>query len=68
MSRSGRLDARRLNLLALAAVGLLLVLGYVLVPHWSTRYAAALLGFSVWMAWFVVTVARLLAEPVPAEE
>lgn len=40
-------------------VGALLV-GHVLVPHWSTRYASYLVAFSVWMWWFVATGVRVL--------
>ena len=57
-----RLTARRTRL-ALAAVALVLTVAYLLVPHWSTQYAAALVTFTVWMLWFVLTVVDLLDEP-----
>jgi uncharacterized membrane protein YphA (DoxX/SURF4 family) len=45
------------NLAALVAVGGLIGGAYLLVSNPLVRYAAWLLAFAVWMAWFVV-VAR----------
>lgn len=48
----------RWTVVALAAVGLLLAVAYVLLPHWSTQYGAWLAIFAIWMAWFVVAARR----------
>jgi len=48
----------RWTVLALAAVGALLLVAYVLAPHWSTQYGAWLAIFSIWMVWFVVVARR----------
>lgn len=54
---------RPVDALALATVVALLVVGHYLVPHWSTRYGAYLVAFSIWMAWFVERVAGVLRRP-----
>lgn len=56
-----RVRIRARDVLALASVALLVAFAY-LVPHWATRYGAALLAFSIWMAWFVETTAALLRQ------
>jgi hypothetical protein len=43
---------------ALAAVGGLFAVSYVLLPHWSTQYGAWLAIFSIWMVWFTVAARR----------
>jgi len=48
------------NLAVFGLVVAILFVSHVVVPHWSTRYAAYLIVFSIWMAWFVQTVAGLL--------
>ena len=50
----------RRNVAFLAVVTGLLLLSHVVVPHWSTRYGAYLLVFSIWMGWFVWTLAEWL--------
>lgn len=51
----------RANAVALASVTALFVVGYVLVPRPVVQYTAWLLVFSIWMLWFVVTVASWLS-------
>jgi hypothetical protein len=48
-------------LIALAVVALLVVT-HVVVPHWSTRYAAYLIAFTVWMAWFILAGATFIGQ------
>lgn len=43
---------------ALAAAGALLVVAYVLLPHWSTQYGAWLAIFTIWMVWFSIAARR----------
>lgn len=50
----------RWNLLAFAVVAGALLVGYVFLPHWSTRYGAYLVAFAVWMIWFVATGVRVV--------
>ncbi|PSQ15528.1 hypothetical protein BRD00_13765 [Halobacteriales archaeon QS_8_69_26] len=50
----------RRNLAVAALVVAILVVSHVVVPHWSTRYAAYLIVFCIWMWWFVERVAGLL--------
>lgn len=50
----------RRNLAVAGFLVAVLAFTHLVVPHWSTRYASYLLVFSVWMAWFVHTVAGLL--------
>ena len=52
----------RWTVLALAAVGALLVVAYGLVPHWSTQYGAWLAIFSIWMVWFVIVARRWIQD------
>lgn len=47
------LGNRLRNRLALAVVTLAAVVAFVLVPDVRLQYAAALVAFTVWMAWFV---------------
>lgn len=48
----------RWTVLALVAVAGLLVVAYVVYPHWSTRYGAWLTVFAIWMVWFVIAARR----------
>jgi hypothetical protein len=48
-------------LIALAVVALLVVT-HVVAPHWSTRYAAYLIAFTVWMAWFILAGATFIGQ------
>ena len=48
--------------LALALVAALLLVAYVLLPHWSTQYGAWLAVFAIWMWWFVSVARRWLAD------
>ena len=56
------LDFSARNVAAVSAVAVLVLAATVLVPHWSTRYAAGLAVFTVWMTWFVATFVRWLAD------
>jgi hypothetical protein len=56
------LGLNRRNGIAIAAIVLILGLAYGPLSHWSTRYEAWLVAFSIWMIWFVVTVVLWLAE------
>lgn len=47
------LGDRLRNRLALAVVSLAAFVAFVLVPDPRLQYAAALVAFTVWMAWFV---------------
>lgn len=55
------LPPRRWNVGAGVSVISLLAVAYVLAPHWSTQYGAALIIFSIWMVWFVVAAVHWLA-------
>jgi len=60
----------RRNLAVFAVAVLLLAVTHLVVPHWSTRYGAYLVVFSLWMIWFVQRVVELIddeGEPVPPE-
>ena len=57
----GLLGPNRRNLATLAVVTVLLVVAYVLVPHWSTRYGAWLVVFTIYMVWFVATFVQWFA-------
>jgi hypothetical protein len=46
---------------ALALVALLAAAHFV-VPHWSTRYAAYLIAFTVWMAWFILAGVNFIGQ------
>ncbi len=48
--------------LAALGVGALLVVTHVVVPHWSTRYGAYLIAFTVWMAWFVLAGVNFIGQ------
>lgn len=52
----------RWTAVALAAAAALLVVAYVLLPHWSTRYGAWLAIFAIWMWWFVAVARRWIAD------
>lgn len=62
----------RRNLAVFAVAVLLLAVTHLVVPHWSTRYAAYLVVFSLWMAWFVQRVVELIDDeddsPTPETE
>jgi hypothetical protein len=58
MGSSPPLD--RYDAAAAASVACLLVLAYVLVPSPTVQYAAWLVIFCVWMAWFVAFGAKWL--------
>ena len=51
----------RRNLTALGVVTALLVVAYFVVPHWSTRYGAWLVVFTIYMVWFVATFVQWFA-------
>ncbi len=51
--------ANRRDSAALAAVSLAIFIALV-VPHWTTTYAAGLIVFTIWMGWFVEVFARFL--------
>lgn len=55
------LGPNRRNLITVGVVGALLVAAYLLVPHWSTRYGAWLVVFTIWMVWFVFTFVQWLS-------
>lgn len=55
------LEPNRRNLLALTAVAALLAGAYGLVSSPGLRYAAWLVVFSIWMAWFVLVVVDLIS-------
>ena len=57
----GLFGPNRRNLVALGAVTALLVVAYVLVPHWSTQYGAWLVVFTIYMVWFVATFVQWFA-------
>lgn len=48
----------RRNGIAIAAIVVILTAAYGVVPHWSTRYGAWLVAFTIWMGWFLGTAAR----------
>ena len=48
----------RWTVAALVAAAALLVVAYVILPHWSTQYGAWLAIFSIWMVWFTVAARR----------
>jgi hypothetical protein len=48
-------------LTGLAVLGLLVVT-HLVVPHWSTRYAAYLIAFTVWMAWFILAGVNFIGQ------
>lgn len=48
-------------LTALAVVALLL-LTHVVVSYWWTRYAAYLIAFTVWMAWFILAGVKFIGQ------
>lgn len=50
-------------LLVLAAIVGFVVVAQVLLATPVLRYAAALLGFSLWMAWFVLAAVRWFNAP-----
>ena len=52
------LPPRRWTIGALVGVGLVVAIGFIVAPHWSTRYGAGLIAFSIWMVWFVVVARR----------
>ena len=56
------LPPRRWTIGALVGVGLVSAIGFIVAPHWSTRYGAGLVAFSIWMVWFVVTAVHWLAK------
>ena len=49
---------------ALAVFGVLglLAVTHSVVDHWSARYAAYLITFTVWMAWFVLTGVNFIGQ------
>ena len=49
------------NRLALAVVSLAAFVAFVLVPDERLQYAAALVAFTVWMAWFVAAAVDWLS-------
>lgn len=51
----------RWNIGALLGLTMLLLIGFVVYPHWSTQYGAALIAFSIWMVWFVVATVHWLS-------
>ena len=53
------LGPNRRNLAVFGTVLGLVVLA-LLVPHWAVQYGVALTVFSIWMAWFVETLATWL--------
>ena len=55
------LGPNRRNLAALGVTTVLLVVAYFLVPHWSTRYGAWLVVFTIYMVWFVATFVQWFA-------
>lgn len=44
------------------AVLLMLVLTHLFLPHWSTRYGAYLVAFTVWMLWFVLAGVNFIGQ------
>jgi hypothetical protein len=48
-------------LTVLGVVGLLAVT-HLVIDHWSTRYAAYLIAFTVWMAWFVLAGVNFIGQ------
>lgn len=56
------LGPNRRNGLTIAAIVLLFSAAYGPLSHWSTRYGALLIVFTIWMVWFVVTAVQWLAE------
>jgi hypothetical protein len=55
------LGPNRRNLVTIGVIGVLLVSAYFLVPHWSTKYGAWLVIFTIWMVWFVATFVQWLS-------
>ncbi|MFC5971551.1 hypothetical protein ACFPYI_09430 [Halomarina salina] len=55
------LGDRLRNRLALAVVTLTAFVAFVLVPDQRLQYAAALVAFTVWMAWFVAAAVDWLS-------
>lgn len=51
------LGPNRRNGITIASIVILLSAAYSVVPHWSTRYAAWLIAFTIWMVWFLLTFA-----------
>ncbi|MWG34601.1 hypothetical protein [Halomarina oriensis] len=49
------------NRLALAVVTLAALVAFVIVPDVRLQYAAALVAFTVWMAWFVAAAVDWLS-------
>ena len=49
---------------ALTAFGVIamLLVTHLVVDHWSTRYAAYLVAFTVWMAWFVLAGVNFIGQ------
>jgi hypothetical protein len=50
------------NLSALAVVVAVLGVAYFVAPHPLVKYAAWLLAFSIWMAWFVAAAREWISK------